>query len=80
MSVDGSIVNEYVEKEAIQGSDVVLTIDANLQRITEKALKDTINNIKNRRIWKKISSRCGGYCSNECKFWRNTINGKFSRL
>lgn len=47
MSVNGEIVNEYVSEEAISGSDVVLTIDANLQRITEKALEDTINNIKN---------------------------------
>ncbi len=54
MSVDGSIVSEYVEQEAIQGSDVVLTIDANLQAITEQALEDTINNIRNRSIWKHI--------------------------
>ncbi len=47
MSVDGSIVNEYVSEEAIQGSDVVLTIDANLQAITEQALENTINDIRN---------------------------------
>lgn len=47
MSVDGSITNEYIAEEAISGSDVVLTIDANLQRITEKALEDTINGIRN---------------------------------
>ena len=47
MSVNGEIVDEYVSQEAISGSDVVLTIDANLQDITEKALKDTINNINN---------------------------------
>lgn len=47
MSVNGEIVNEYVSEEAVSGSDVVLTIDANLQRITEQALEDTINNIKN---------------------------------
>ncbi len=47
MSVDGSIVSESVAQEAIQGSDVVLTIDANLQAITEKTLEDTINNIRN---------------------------------
>ncbi len=51
MSVDGSIVSEYVAEEATQGSDVVLTIDANLQAITEQALENTINNIRNRRIW-----------------------------
>ena len=47
MSVDGSSVGEYISEQAISGSDVVLTIDANLQRITEKALEDTINGIKN---------------------------------
>lgn len=47
MSVDGSTVGEYVSEQAIAGSDVVLTIDANLQRITEKALEDTINGIRN---------------------------------
>lgn len=46
MSVDGETVSEYTEKEAISGSNVVLTIDANLQAITEKALKDTIENAK----------------------------------
>lgn len=44
MSVDGSTVSEYTEKEAIAGSNVVLTIDANLQAVTEKALADTIQN------------------------------------
>lgn len=47
MSVDGEIVSEYTETEAISGSDVVLTIDATLQKITEQALEDTINNIRN---------------------------------
>ena len=46
MSVNGEIVNEYVSQEAISGSDVILTIDANLQRITEQALEETINNIR----------------------------------
>ncbi len=40
----GGTVNEYTEKEAVSGSNVVLTIDANLQNITEKALEDTIKN------------------------------------
>lgn len=50
MSVDGSIANEYIEKEAIAGSNVVLTIDANLQKITEDALVNTIDGIRNRSI------------------------------
>lgn len=43
MSVDGVVTDEYVTKEAIAGSDVVLTIDADLQKVTENALE---NNIK----------------------------------
>lgn len=46
MSVDGSLVNEYTEKEAVAGSNVVLTIDANLQNVAEKALEDSIKNAK----------------------------------
>ena len=46
MSVDGAITEEYIGEEAIQGSTVVLTIDANLQAVTERALQETINNIR----------------------------------
>ena len=47
MSVDGGIVSEETSKEAISGSNVVLTIDANLQATTEKALKEALTNTKN---------------------------------
>ena len=46
MSVDGTITGEYTSKEAIGGADVVLTIDSNLQRITENALAANIQKIK----------------------------------
>lgn len=42
MSVGGGIVNEYTEEEAVSGSNIVLTIDANLQAVAEKALEETI--------------------------------------
>ncbi len=45
MTVDGTITSEYVSKEAVAGSDVILTIDANLQAIAEKALKNDIKKI-----------------------------------
>lgn len=45
MNIEGTITGEYIEKEAIAGSDVVLTIDSNVQAITEKALKDNITKI-----------------------------------
>lgn len=42
MDIDGTITGEYIAQEAIAGSDVVLTIDSNIQEVTEKALKDNI--------------------------------------
>lgn len=47
MAVDGTITGEYVSKNAIAGSDVVLTIDSNLQQVAETALENCINKIKN---------------------------------
>lgn len=46
MSVDGTITGEYVTENAISGNDVVLTIDSNLQKVTETALENCINKIK----------------------------------
>ena len=46
MSVDGTVTGEYTSQEAIGGSDIVLTIDANLQRITEEALRNNIQKIR----------------------------------
>ncbi len=45
MAVDGTTTAEYIAEEAISGSDIVLTIDANLQRITENALAANIQKI-----------------------------------
>ena len=47
MKVDGTITDEYVSKEAVSGSDVILTIDSKLQAVTEQALADNINKIAN---------------------------------
>ena len=46
MSVDGTITGETVAKNAIAGSDVVLTIDSNLQKVTQDALENCINKIR----------------------------------
>ena len=46
MSIDGTTTGEYVTEEAVQGSDVILTIDANLQKATETALKNNIQKIR----------------------------------
>ncbi len=47
MAVDGTVTAEYIQKEAIQGSNIVLTLDANLQKVTEDALKNNVEKIKN---------------------------------
>lgn len=54
MAVDGTVTDENVQKEAIQGADVVLTIDANLQAVTEQALKNNVEKIRNggfKEVW-----------------------------
>lgn len=47
MTVDGTVTEEYITEEAVSGADVVLTIDANLQRVAEEALKENIQKIAN---------------------------------
>ena len=45
MTVDGAITSEYISKEAVSGSDIILTIDANLQKVAEDALERNIKDI-----------------------------------
>lgn len=47
MAVDGTVTDEYIAEEAVAGNDVVLTIDANLQKVAEEALKNNIEKIRN---------------------------------
>ena len=54
MAVDGTITNEYVQTAAVQGADVVLTIDANLQAATQTALQKNIEKNLKWRIWNTI--------------------------
>ena len=46
MSVDGTIEGEYIDKEAISGNTVVLTIDAELQEKMEKIIKDAVKELQ----------------------------------
>lgn len=46
MSVDGTIEGEYIEKEAISGDTVVLTIDAELQEKMEKIIEETVKELQ----------------------------------
>lgn len=50
MSVDGIVTDEYVSQEAITGSDVVLTIDAELQKITEQALAQNMEDMRSGKL------------------------------
>jgi len=59
MAVDGTTTAEYVSKEAIAGSDVVLTIDANLQKITENALASNIQKIASGGFGKAYKANAG---------------------
>ena len=59
MAVDGTITSEYTSEEAIAGSNVVLTIDANLQQITEQALEANIKKIANGGFGHKYDAKAG---------------------
>lgn len=59
MDVDGTITDEVIAEEAISGCDVVLTIDAKLQAITEQALRDNINKISSGGFSNKYNADAG---------------------
>ena len=59
MSIDGTTTGEYITKEAIQGNDVILTIDANLQETAEKSLKDNLQKINDGYYGEQIEVNAG---------------------
>ena len=59
MAVDGTTTAEYISEEAIAGSDVVLTIDANLQKIAENALVANIQKISSGGFDHSYDARAG---------------------
>jgi len=59
MSVDGTITEEFISKEAEAGHNIALTIDANLQKITEDALKENIKKISNGEYGEKLDAKAG---------------------
>ena len=61
MAVDGTTTAEVVEKEAVAGDDVVLTIDSKLQKVEENALKANIEKIRNGGFGKAYNAQ-GGAC------------------
>lgn len=59
MDIEGTITGEYIEKEAVAGCDVVLTIDSNIQKVAEKALKDNIIKIATGGFYEKSDANAG---------------------
>lgn len=59
MTVDGTITGEYTSKEAIGGADVVLTIDANLQKVAEEALAANIQKIRDGGFGEPVAAEGG---------------------
>lgn len=59
MSIDGTMTGEYITKEAVSGDDVTLTIDANIQDVAEKSLKELIEKIRNGGFGKSYDAKSG---------------------
>lgn len=59
MSVDGTVTNEEIIQNAVAGHDVVLTIDANLQKVAEDALENNINKIASGAFGEKSDTKSG---------------------
>ena len=59
MAVDGTITAEYTAEEAVAGSDIVLTIDSNLQKVTEEALEANIQKISSGGFGKRYDAKAG---------------------
>lgn len=59
MTVDGAITSEYIAEEAVAGSDVILTIDANLQKVAEEALEQNIKDIADGKYGTKYAADAG---------------------
>lgn len=59
MAVNGTATDEYISEEAVAGSDIVLTIDANLQKVAEEALKANIEKIASGGFSEKSEANSG---------------------
>ena len=59
MSVDGTITSQEITKEPMQGSTIALTIDSKLQEISERALENNINKIRNGGFSSRYNAKGG---------------------
>ncbi len=62
MDLNGRVNEEYQTTESIQGNSIMLTIDANLQEVTEKALKENIEKISSGGFGQKYEDADAGAC------------------
>ena len=54
VGVEGNVLGEYTIKEAKAGSNIVLTIDSKIQAVTENALREVVEKMKNGGFRKSI--------------------------
>lgn len=54
VGVEGNVLGEYTVKEAKAGSNIVLTIDSKIQAVTENALREVVEKMKNGGFRKSI--------------------------
>lgn len=59
MSVDGTITEQHIAEEAEAGHTVTLTIDSNLQKVTEEALKKKYKRYCNGSYGQKYNAKAG---------------------
>lgn len=59
INMDGGITEEYIEKEAIAGNNITLTINSNIQKTAEESLKNNIEKIREGGFGKKIDAKSG---------------------
>ena len=59
MAVDGTVTDEYVQQEAVSGSNIILTLNMNLQAVTEQALENNIKKISSGGFGKKHDAKSG---------------------
>ncbi len=59
MDVNGNITGEYITEEPVVGSDLQLTIDANIQTVAEESLKADIEKIRNGGYAEKSEAKGG---------------------
>ncbi len=67
MTVEGIITGEYTSKEAIGGADVVLTIDANLQEVAERALASNIQKVRDGGFGEPVAAEGGAVVAIDVK-------------